>query len=219
MKLIMLQMPAKLNMNLLCPRNIKCMNIHLKYQYLMIKSQNTLEHFQLRTVPIPDELLNPREYAYLQDQHFVVNEDPPSEFEIQKACEKFANGKSCGTDRVPMESLKYHQSDRLLAALLLLLTTIWSLVTVPTNWLSLSITCLYKKGLKSLPSNYRPLTVGSNISRILPSIIISRLQDSYEHNISDSQFGFRKGRSTCDANFYIKPCYRFTCRHSHCIIH
>ena len=161
------------------------------------------EHFQLRMVPIPDELLNPREYAYLQDQHFVVNEDPPSELEIQKACEKFANGKSSGTDRIPMESLKYHQSDRLRSALWLLLNTIWSLVTVPTNWLSLSITCLYKKGLKSLPSNYRPLTVGSNISRILPSIIISRLQDSYEHNISDSQFGFRKDCSTCDAIFIL----------------
>ena len=68
----------------------------------------------------------------------------------------------------------------------------------------MSIVCLYKKGLKSLPENYRALSIGSNLSKILPRIILNRLNNSYECNISEEQFGFRKGRSTCDAIFIIK---------------
>jgi hypothetical protein len=33
---------------------------------------------------------------------------------------------------------------------------------------------------------------------------LSRIQKSYEHNISEAQFGFRKGRSTSDAIFIVK---------------
>ena len=51
---------------------------------------------------------------------------------------------------------------------------------------------------------YRALSIGSNLSKLVPRIILNRLQDTYEHNISEAQFGFRKGRSTCDAIFIIK---------------
>ena len=75
---------------------------------------------------------------------------------------------------------------------------------VPKSWLELKIVCLYKKGLKSLAENYRALSIGSNLSKIVPRIILNRLQGTYEENISEAQFGFRKGRSTCDAIFILK---------------
>ena len=38
----------------------------------------------------------------------------------------------------------------------------------------------------------------------MPRIILNRLQNTYEQNISESQFDFRKGCSTCDAIFSLK---------------
>ena len=48
------------------------------------------------------------------------------------------------------------------------------------------------------------LSIGYNLSKIIPRIILNRLQDTYEENISETQFCFRKGRSTCDAIFILK---------------
>ena len=42
------------------------------------------------------------------------------------------------------------------------------------------------------------------MSKIVPPIILNRLQKTYELNISEAQFGFRKVRSTCDAIFIVK---------------
>ena len=64
-------------------------------------------------------------------------------------------------------------------------------MTIPSDGLKLSITCLFKKGSKQLSSNYRALSVGDKISKILSKIIITRLKESYKVNISNEQFGFR----------------------------
>ena len=84
------------------------------------------------------------------------------------------------------------------------MSLIWLHIAVPKSWLELKIVCLYKKGIKSLAENYRALSVGSNLSKLIPRIILNRLLHAYEHNISESQFGFRKGRSTSDAIFILK---------------
>ena len=64
--------------------------------------------------------------------------------------------------------------------------------------------CLYKKGIKLLAVYYRALSIGLNISKHLPRIILNRLQATYEQNISETQFGFRRGRSSCDTISIIK---------------
>ena len=56
----------------------------------------------------------------------------------------------------------------------------------------------------SLASNYRGLSIGANMSRILAKIIVNRLQKAYETHISNAQFGFRQNRSTSDGIFIVK---------------
>ena len=73
----------------------------------------------------------------------------------------------------------------------MLISLIWINFAVPKSWLELKIVCLYKKGLKTLAENYRALSIGSNLSKIVPRIILNRLQGTYENNISEAQFGFR----------------------------
>ena len=48
------------------------------------------------------------------------------------------------------------------------------------------------------------LSISTNMSRILLKIIMKRLKEAYETNISDSQFGLRRNRSTTDAIFVLK---------------
>jgi hypothetical protein len=86
----------------------------------------------------------------------------------------------------------------------LLMTLIWNTVTVPTEWLHATITCLFKKGIRKLAANYRGISIGANMSRILEKIIILRLKEAYEKSISEAQFGFRQNRSTNDGIFVVR---------------
>ena len=162
------------------------------------------QHFSEKVIDIPPELKDPNSYMYLLDTQVEVNEDPPNLDEIAEVVKTFKNNKSAGTDNLHSEGLKYQSSKNLLVYLTMLTYLIWSLVAVPESWLAMKIVCLYKKGLKSLAENYWALSIGSNLSKIIPRIILNRLHETYELNISESQFGFRKGRSTVDAIFVIK---------------
>ena len=161
------------------------------------------QHFAARELPMPPEIERPGDFPHLVDVCIPIDEDPPDEEETSKVLRTFKNNKSGGTD-IKTEGLKYNQSETLLAAILHLLTLIWSLVVVPTKWLHASITCLYKKGLTDLASNYRGLSIGANMSRILAKIIMNRLKEAYEKHISEEQFGFRQNRSTTDGIFILK---------------
>ena len=86
----------------------------------------------------------------------------------------------------------------------MLLALIWSTLMVPTAWLHAYITCLYKKGSQKDPANYRGISIGANMSRILSKIIVGRIKEAYEKHISEAQFGFRKNRSTTDRIFILK---------------
>ena len=83
------------------------------------------------------------------------------------------------------------------------MTLIWTLIVVPTTWLHASISCLYKKGARNIGANYRGLSIGANMSRIIAKVITERLNNSYEKPISHSQFGFRSNRSTTDGIFIL----------------
>ena len=60
---------------------------------------------------------------------------------------------------------------------------------------------LYKNEKKSNVSNYRPVSLVSNICKIFEKILKERINNFLtKHNIlSDKQFGFREGKSTQDA--------------------
>lgn len=60
---------------------------------------------------------------------------------------------------------------------------------------------LFKRGDRTDVSNYRPISLLSSISKIFEKIVKTRLCNYLDNNniLSDSQHGFRKGRSTVDA--------------------
>ena len=54
----------------------------------------------------------------------AIDESIPGMQETGDALNTFKNGKSCGTDKVKTEGLKYNQSELLMRAILLLLSII-----------------------------------------------------------------------------------------------
>jgi Reverse transcriptase (RNA-dependent DNA polymerase)/Endonuclease-reverse transcriptase len=72
---------------------------------------------------------------------------------------------------------------------------------VPEDWKDAHVTPIYKKGVKSESSNYRPVSLTSICGKLLESIIRDKIVDHMSENglIEDSQHGFVKSRS-CATN-------------------
>ncbi len=71
----------------------------------------------------------------------------------------------------------------------------------PQDWKSAVVTPIYKKGPKSQPNNYRPVSLTSVPCKLLESIIKDHIMQHLDNNglIRDTQHGFMKGRS-CTTN-------------------
>ena len=74
----------------------------------------------------------------------------------------------------------------------------------PDEWKLSEITPLHKKGCKTCAKNYRGISVGSLLSKVLSKVILERINLAYESMLSPNQYGFRKERSTTDAIFLLK---------------
>ena len=66
--------------------------------------------------------------------------------------------------------------------------------SIPNDWKCANITPVFKKGSKSKPSNYRPISLTSQVAKILESIVRDTMQDySLKHDIiNPQQHGFRQ---------------------------
>lgn len=116
------------------------------------------------------------------------------EIEVLKAIKKIDSAKGAGPDGIPPVFGK-----RCGSAVALPLSLIFnrSLAdgTFPSEWKKARIVPVFKKGENSDVKNYRPISILSCFSKLFESIVypvIFRLVDS---SISDSQHGFRRGRS------------------------
>ena len=76
----------------------------------------------------------------------------------------------------------------------------------PKMWNSGYIKCLHKSGSKSDSTNYRGITMCSNLSKVFTGVMLNRLNTFLDkHNIlKQEQFGFRKGARTADHMFILK---------------
>ena len=68
---------------------------------------------------------------------------------------------------------------------------------LPDCWKIGYVTPIHKSGDRHLPSNYRPITITSNLCRLLERLIKTKMMDHVLHNnlLSKDQHGFVNGRS------------------------
>ena len=64
---------------------------------------------------------------------------------------------------------------------------------------------VYKKGDKTNPANYRPISLLTAFSKVLEKVLYNRLIDFLDNNnlLNPQQFGFRKKLSTDDAIYKL----------------
>ncbi|CAL4061280.1 unnamed protein product [Meganyctiphanes norvegica] len=67
----------------------------------------------------------------------------------------------------------------------------------PDEWKSANVTPIHKKGDRTDPSNYRPVSLTSQVCKVLESIIRDKIMEHLTENnlLNDAQHGFREGRS------------------------
>ena len=68
---------------------------------------------------------------------------------------------------------------------------------VPCDWRRAHVTAIFKKGNRSDPGNYRPVSLTCIVCKLLESFVRDSIDEHMESNklYSDSQHGFRRGRS------------------------
>jgi hypothetical protein len=126
-----------------------------------------------------------------------------SEKGVEKALNRLSPSKATGPDKVPVRILKETAN-----TITPILTTNYqqSINTgqIPEDWKNANIVPIFKKGDRSKPSNYRPVSFTSVASKILEHIIVSQIMDHLDNQniLNENQHGFRAKRS-CESQLLM----------------
>ena len=128
------------------------------------------------------------------------SQDPPpvTSRELHDAISTPGPWKAPGPDGIPYACLS-HCEDILAPYLLPLFTASLRLAYIPTAWKVARVVAVPKPGRDpASPKGYRPINLNSCISKVLERILLERLTYFLETglHLPQSQYGFRKGRST-----------------------
>ena len=120
--------------------------------------------------------------------------------ELMSIMRKLDGRKAMGPDAVSGQVLKECRKE-LLEPLYNIINCSINTGKVPKEWKRADIVPIYKNGNKQEPLNYRPVSLTSVVCKVCEIIIKKRWSEHLEKEnaISNSQFGFRQGRS-CVSN-------------------
>ena len=125
--------------------------------------------------------------------------------EVNCAINMLKRNKAAGSDLLVNEYF-VEANDIIASHLVDLFNAILDSGYFPEKWTEGIIIPVFKKGNPDDANNYRGITLVSCLSKLFTGILDKRIIDWAEENnvISDSQFGFRRGRSTTDAIFLLQ---------------
>jgi len=107
------------------------------------------------------------------------------------------NGKTPGIDTITVELIK-SAGKKMERKIYNLIRKIWEDEQMPMDWEEGIIYPIYKKGNRSVCSNYRGIALLNVTYKIFTSLLHNRLQKIAEREIGDYQAGFKTNRSTID---------------------
>jgi len=117
--------------------------------------------------------------------------------DIINRLKKIKINKSPGPDIIHPRIL-YETADQIAYPLKMLFKSSFRNKCLPSEWKYANITPLYKKGSRSDPGNYRPVSLTSIVCKLMEFIICDNVTTHFKlnHLFSSKQFGFIKSRST-----------------------
>ena len=124
--------------------------------------------------------------------------------EIKKAVSSMHGGRAKGWDNIPNEFI-INAPDEMFTAITTLFNKIKLSGSTPAGWNRGRVTLVFKKGLRELLGNYRPITVLISLSGLYSRVLNSRLTQVVESHklLGEDQNGFRKGRRMADNSFIL----------------
>ena len=74
----------------------------------------------------------------------------------------------------------------------------------PSDWKKANIVPIFKKGDRTKPTNYRPVSLTAVVSKMLEHIVVAQIMDHLDHHqiIHENQHGFRSRRS-CESQLLL----------------
>ena len=132
-------------------------------------------------------------------------DEPITQEEIIKAVKTLKNGKATSSDLISNEMLK-HGTPQLLEPLIKLFNLIFEKGYFPKLWNESFISLIHKKGDKNNPTNYRGISLTSNLGKLFNKILLSRIMKFIKQNnlICENQIGFKEKARTTDHIFTLK---------------
>ena len=111
--------------------------------------------------------------------------------------------KASGSDRIPAILLK-NCAEVLCTPLAFIIQQSIDLRTVPEDWREALVSPVFKKGERSKPANYRPVSLTSICCKVCEHVIVSQTMTHLEKNslLSENQHGFRRKRS-CETQLMV----------------
>ena len=141
--------------------------------------------------PLPEPV---NMYAGLERDRLVIGEITVDE--ISKYLLKLDPAKSVGVDEISPRLLRECHSQLSLPLKIIFNKSLCE-KNVPSMWKLANVTPIFKKGSKSLASNYRPISLTSVIVKLFEKILRDKIVSFLDENnsILNSQHGFRNKRS------------------------
>ena len=133
-----------------------------------------------------------------QDKHdgVIIHLEPDIlECEVKWALESITTNKASGGDGIPVELFQILK-DVAVKVLHSICQQIWKTQQWPQDWKRSVFIPIPKKGNTKECSNYHTIALISHASKVMLKILLARLQQYVNHELSDVQAGFSKGRGT-----------------------
>ena len=167
---------------------------------------------------VADKILRERKYEGDGDYYKYLPPPNPSSLasfdpiqveEVKNIINKFNTRKGTGPASIPSIFLAYF-SNELASPLSKIANISFSTGTHPDKLKVAQVIPIFKKGCKLTPSNYRPISLLSNINKILEKLVFSRVLSflDSEKIIYKHQYGFRPKHSTNHALINITETIR-----------
>ena len=148
--------------------------------------------------------MTPEQKHYLENLPpiFPINTDiKTTEFtkdEIDEVLNQLKKHRAPGPDEITNEEIllldDIHQTE-----LLAIMNECWRTQKIPEEWKYAHVVNIFKgSGPSQDPTRYRPISLLNVQYKIYARLIQTRIASKMDSQISDTQFGFRKGRSTGD---------------------
>ena len=169
------------------------------------KPERVANHFNDFFTSIADKIRDKIPPSYRNFSSFLKQRNqnsiflrPTSQEEVTKIIGALSSSKSSGPNSIPIKILKL-LNDKISMPLSMLINQSFTTGTFPSVLKISKVIPVFKnKGSPLDVSNYRPVSLLSNIEKIYEKIMYSRVMEFLDHSnqIYSRQFGFRKGHST-----------------------